>query len=194
MGGSADLVGADLADTARGGILPDRFLPLDGNEFAYSGFGNDTVDDGKGHDALLGGRGRDLLLGGQGNDLLDGDDTLHGGNGNDRMRGSNGKNILFGRQGNDTMEGGAGNDTLAGGWGADVFVLGTGTDQVTDFGLAADRIAVSGLGVSAVSNLALHQMNWGTLLMHDIDGNGSTDRLKLLGIAAIDLDETHFLF
>lgn len=87
------------------------------NDFAYGGFGNDT---------LLGKGGDDFLFGQQGNDVL----AVTGG-----------VNHLYGGSGNDRLIGGNGYDQMRGGTGNDVFVTnGAGQDVVTDFSVKQDMV------------------------------------------------------
>ncbi|NEQ43480.1 MAG: hypothetical protein F6K00_07940 [Leptolyngbya sp. SIOISBB] len=84
------------------------------------------------------------------NDLvnaLGGDDFIDGLSGDDTLRGG---------AGNDTLVGNHGEDVLTGGDGEDTFVLtkGTGVDEITDFEVGIDRIALgSGLSLAVVELL-----------------------------------------
>jgi Ca2+-binding RTX toxin-like protein len=76
-----------------------------------------------------------------------GNDNHHWGlDGNDQLFGRGDNDILEGGDGRDRLEGGSDFDTLIGGRGPDTFVFdaptGTSTDEVVDFGIGRDRIAV----------------------------------------------------
>ncbi|MNK09542.1 Poly(beta-D-mannuronate) C5 epimerase 7 [compost metagenome] len=105
---------------------------------------DDTLNGGSSDDAVSGGSGDDTLNGGAG------DDVLNGGSGDDALNGGAGDDILKGGSGDDRLNGGAGDDILTGGSGDDIFVFG-GDDQITDFKVGADKIDLSGLGVTAAN-------------------------------------------
>ncbi len=100
---------------------------------AFRGVGNasnNTITGGAGADTLISSGGRDRVDGGAGNDNLDAG------------------------IGNDVLIGGFGNDVLRGGDGADVFVYRsgeTGSDTIMDFALGQDRIDVSALGITSLT-------------------------------------------
>jgi Ca2+-binding RTX toxin-like protein len=101
-----------------------------------------VIDAGSGDDKLSGGLGDDLLAGGSG------DDTLDGGSGDDILSGGSGDDRLVGGGGNDVLGGGSGDDVLTGGAGDDDFLFGD-YDRISDFGVGADKIDLTGLGVTA---------------------------------------------
>lgn len=139
---------------------------------------DDTLNGGAGDDTLSGGSGDDTLNGGAG------DDVLNGGSGDDRLNGGAGDDILRGGSGDDILNGGAGDDILSGGSGNDIFVFG-GHDQITDFRVGADKVDLSGLGVTAAnfgSMVALATTTTGasvtvggqTMYLSDLSGGGLT--------------------
>ena len=113
---------------------------LDDGEIVEGGNGKDILvgTDG-GEDQIFGGNGKDQLYG------LDGADEIFGGNGEDELFGGDSIDDLFGGNGDDLLDGGAGPDVLTGGRGADIFLLaaGDGPDEITDFELSNDQIALS---------------------------------------------------
>ncbi|MFM9103668.1 MAG: lectin-like protein, partial [Cyanobium sp.] len=93
-----------------------------------------TIRSGSGNDHLRAGAGNDNLQGGDGND------TLEGGAGYDYLYGGNGDDLIYG---------GISNDWLSGGNGMDRFVYQSpdeGLDQITDFQVDSDYLAVSASG------------------------------------------------
>ncbi|MBC2650556.1 calcium-binding protein [Novosphingobium flavum] len=154
----------------------------DGNDaFTGSRTGPNTIDGGLGNDTLTGGMGSDELIGGEGNDRLSGGAGL------------------------DQLNGGAGRDTLTGGTGADLFIFdvletSANRDQITDFSVADDRIALSaeafaGLLPSDSGKLAPGAFAVGTKattadqrivynqatggLFYDSDGNGAASAIQI---------------
>ncbi|WP_028312012.1 beta strand repeat-containing protein [Derxia gummosa] len=132
---------------------------------------------------LIGGAGDDSISG------LGGYDSLSGAAGNDFISGGDGNDTLEGGEGNDTLAGDAGNDSLTGGTGADSFVLGEGYDTIGDFDINADRIDVSGYGISDYATLQ-------RLLGYDNAGNvtlsfwaaGSQRSTTFTGLWTTDFD------
>ncbi len=121
-------------------------------------------------DDLSGGLANDLIFGGSGDDALSGDegsDKLYGEDGADKLHGGAGADSLTAGAGDDTLMGDGGNDLLLGGDGADLFIFatGSGTDQIKDFTLGTDRLAVEGITANSVT-LTQHGsrvwLEWGT--------------------------------
>ncbi|GFE69595.1 proprotein convertase P-domain-containing protein [Chroococcus sp. FPU101] len=139
------------------------------------------------------------LTGGNSNNRLDattfslGAVTVNGGNGND---------TLIGGRSNDFLYGGMGNDSLTGGSGADRFIYNAkleGINQITDFVVVDDTIAVSaagfGGGLSSSTSISTSQWRVGTAattsshrfiynntngsLFFDSDGNGAIAPIQL---------------
>lgn len=73
-------------------------------------------------------------------------DFITSGAGNDFLAGSSGNDVLIAGSGNDIVIGGSGNDILVGGAGNDIFFLGVGEgqDNILDFQVGSDLIALSG--------------------------------------------------
>lgn len=193
------ILGRGGADTILGRENNDRLVAGGGADTVTGGFGNDTILGGKGSDRLIGGLDEDVYSGAYGeSDILKGGggrDALFGGYGDDRLEGGNHADTLSGGAGDDTLDGGRGADLLingggagmlTGGYGADVFVF-TSSDAwetltITDFGLGADRIDLSGLGAEDFSELDITQNASGTRVSYyswfdvDLDGfSGSLD-------------------
>ena len=121
-------------DNWRGGGGDDVMEMGDGNDTAFSMGGSDTIRGGSGSDFLDGGSGNDFVSGNGDNDELfgqTGDDHLDGGQGEDQLDGGAGSDILEGGQGDDSLGGGSENDTY-------VFNQGDGSDDISEFGNAAD--------------------------------------------------------
>ncbi len=98
---------------------------------------------------------------------------------------------MQGDAGADVLICGFGNDTLIGGDGADRFLFDSasdGTDQVTDFQVGTDTLALTGTAVSGLSLPDILTAN----LSSDGSGNavfnfGSGNILTLVGVSASDL-------
>lgn len=92
--------------------------------------------------------------------------------------------------GDDTFDGDAGNDTLTGGADNDVFVIGasSGADTITDFTLGADKIDLQALGINAIEDLTLTDVE-GNVVIDLGDGN----QITLEGRAAAELDNDDFI-
>ncbi|WP_185020719.1 calcium-binding protein [Histidinibacterium lentulum] len=156
-GGGRDFIrGGAGDDTLEGGGNDDNLAGQAGDDTLNGQQGNDFLNGNGGDDSLMGGGGKDILVGGGGNDTLSGggnDDRLLGGAGSDvlfgdigsdELFGGGGDDILFGGGGRDRLDGGGGDDTLTGGRGADDFVFRKfyGRDEITDFELGVDRLAL----------------------------------------------------
>ncbi|MFD3191801.1 M10 family metallopeptidase C-terminal domain-containing protein [Sedimentitalea sp. HM32M-2] len=89
----------------------------------------------------------------------------------------------------DVLIGNGADNTLTGGDGADVFKFDRswGGDVVTDFEQGADRIDLTGLGIS-YADLTIEDNAGGALLTH------GSDSILLVGTAMADLGQTDFLF
>ena len=151
LSGNDTITGTVNGDTLIGGAGADRVLGGGGNDALFGGGGNDVLKGGAGLNELFGGGGADRLYAGAGG-------SLDGGGGADRLFGGAQSQTLHGRAGDDTINGsagglqylfgGTGRDNLTGGLGADYFVFGnepaqaSNADVVTDFSLAADKIAL----------------------------------------------------
>ncbi len=102
----------------------------------------------------------------------DGNDILKGDNEPNEMNGFGGDDVIIGRLGEDTIDGGDGDDLIAGqasgdiltgGAGMDVFAYSnikdsresTGVDKITDFMQGEDKIDLSALGVTSLSDLTV---------------------------------------
>ncbi|MEM8871606.1 MAG: calcium-binding protein [Pseudomonadota bacterium] len=163
--------------------------------------GNDTLRGGGGDDHLIGGdnvdRARaeaqgnnaDRLGGGNGNDLVE------GGLGNDRVSGGNGDDVLDGGDGKDRLFGGSGNDTMTGGAGEDRFVFrdNEGHDDITDFSVSDDQVALG--GVSNIEDFDDLLDNHIAQVGDDVVINDDAGtQVTLLDTALGDLEADNFLF
>ncbi|MDG5750921.1 calcium-binding protein [Qipengyuania sp. XHP0211] len=197
-------------DTIDGGDGSDEIVGGNGEDTIFGGLGVDTISGAGGNDLLYGGDQGDILSGGGGAD------ELHGGTGSDSLSGDSGADDLFGEGGNDTLAGGFGVDTLTGGTGGDTFVFASlghssssagAADTITDFSKAqGDIIDLSAIdananvggnqgfafvGQSAFSGTAgelRYEYDGGgdTLLLLDVDGDGSSDMtVRLTGEIAL---------
>ncbi|MDA5564405.1 hypothetical protein PJK54_12090 [Cobetia sp. MMG027] len=117
---------------------------LDGNDYLFSGDGDDNLIDQNGLAVdvqLYGYAGADALTGGSGNDLI------RGGDGIDVVNGGDGNDILFGGKGDDTLIGGAGSNIFDGGEGDDTLVTSTLTFEI-DGGAGIDTLSFDNTGES----------------------------------------------
>ena len=138
----------------------------------------------------------DDVEGGQAGDLIVGSaaaNAIFGGGGNDALKGGAGDDVIDGGADADRIEGQAGADTVTGGLGDDTFVfladfsddVAPGMrDEITDFGLGADLIALD----EQFSGLVTVTDDAGGVLLHIGDGAGGTvGEIAVQGAAAQDL-------
>jgi Ca2+-binding RTX toxin-like protein len=176
LGGDDVLYGQDGRDFISGGNGNDSLHGGNGADVLDGGEGLDTVsyfgsaavtvdlrDRGFGGQAegdtyinvenVFGSSFGDVLLGNATDNTLNGwagDDHLFGDFGNDNLQGDAGQDRLEGGAGNDLLDGGLGNDVLVGGTGADTFIFrpSSGADQIVDFQIGTDLIALDVQGRS----------------------------------------------
>ena len=134
-GGSALLVGVEIADLSAGDFLQDGDpIPAVSPPNTITGTtGDDTLSGDVLGDVILGLGGNDILAGNGGDDTIQGgadDDVLAGGPGNDTLDGGSGDDALLGRDGDDVLLGQAGEDLLNGGTGHDLLRGGEGNDYL----------------------------------------------------------------
>lgn len=206
--GANRLWGRDGDDTINGGVGADWLYGDDGDDWLDGGDSPDKLNGGAGNDTLSGGNANDNLNGGVGDDVLFGganSDTLAGAGGADALDGGTGNDSLDGGAGQDTLTGGAGTDTLAGGAGTDLFIfssasdigIGASSDRIMDFTTGADRIDLSGFGVtfsflgSGAFTGAGNELRYFTLggvgyLAGDLNGN-LNNNFELLLINGVNL-------
>ncbi len=170
--GNDQLSGLSGDDEILGGQNNDSIFGGQNDDILRGGSGSDLLRGGKNNDFLRGDNDNDILFGDLGNDELrgnQGNDTLRGGQQNDILLGDNGNDNLFGDRDNDNLSGGNGEDTLTGGIGQDTLTGGTGQDsfsftssnegidQIADFSVVDDTIAVSatGFGGGLVANATI---------------------------------------
>jgi Ca2+-binding RTX toxin-like protein len=126
---------------------------FNGAEYIYN---FENIITGTGSDNITGDAQNNIIHSGSNNDYVvggAGDDTIYGEAGNDN---------LYGQNGNDTLISGTGDDYLEGGDGADIFLYAAvsdsssndGVDYIGDFVQGADKIDVSALGYTDVSNFS----------------------------------------
>jgi Ca2+-binding RTX toxin-like protein len=122
--------------------------------------------------------------------ITEGADNFIGTSSDDNVSLLGGDDTFDGGAGNDTVNGDGGNDTLTGGADNDVFVIGasSGADTITDFTLGADKIDVTALGLNAIEDMTLT----------DVEGNavidlGDGNQITLAGRAAAELDNDDFV-
>ncbi|MGQ0578864.1 MAG: putative Ig domain-containing protein [Betaproteobacteria bacterium] len=135
--------------------------------------GRDFLDGGAGNDILYGEGGDDVALGGEGHDELWGDaaylpEALHG---NDYLVGGAGEDTLNGGAGDDILIGGPGDDAFDGGEGSDVYVFarGDGADLIADSGMVGADVLT--FDEYARSEVAIHRLADGSLVIIGADGN-----------------------
>lgn len=161
-GAGNDLLnGNDGNDTLEGNDGNDNLLGGNGNDILRGGAGDDFINGGGGDDFLEAGAGNDRVSVASGNNLVlgnQGDDDLQGGSGNDTLFGGKGNDTLFGGDGVDDLSGDLGDDVLIGGRGPDTFQIGgggipfnaIGNNQIVDFNVQEDKIALSQSSFSAL--------------------------------------------
>ncbi len=188
--GHDTLKGGSGKDWLTGGRKHDQVSGGDGDDTLFGGSGKDTLEGGQGTDLLEGGSGKDRLWGNSGHDTLDGGsgkDQLYGGRKNDHLSGGSGDDTLNGGSGKDTLSGDSGDDTLEGGSATDTFVFTRkdDNDEIMDFTLGQDRLALDGdlvntndaaqvLETYGTQNEAGLMLDFGkgdTLFLHDIAPN-----------------------
>lgn len=202
---TADLAisGTRLSDVITGGSGNDTLKGRDGADSIAGADGNDRLSGGSGDDFVLGGAGSDFVSGDEGNDLVggsDGDDRVEGGGGTDFVYGDDGADTLNGGDGDDFLDGGAGVDRLTGGAGTDTFTFSApfvdgapatsdrDRDLIVDFEQGIDRINVRSwfggdftfIGGASFSGNGSGELRYAsrgseTLVLGDIDGNGTVD-------------------
>lgn len=145
-----------------------------------------------------------------------GNDSLRGGEASDTLLGLAGNDSLSGGAGDDKLDGGAGMDTLTGGAGADTFVFSARTDSfrnyntgganlgdlITDFDITADKIDVSALGFTGLSDgknntlyLVLNDAGTKTYVKSlNADADGNRFELALDGNYLNTLTSANFVF
>lgn len=132
------------------------------------------------NDELRGEGGNDSLFG------LGGDDLLRGGKGNDRLEGGDGNDQLRGEAGNDVLFGGAGDDRF-------VFSDRGGADTVQDFTHGADHLVISANGILGLADLTIASNLAGDAVV-SFFANGQTTEMTLLGVPALTLTASDFIF
>ncbi len=144
---------------------------------------------GSAHDDVLAGDRRDNSIdGGAGND------TLYGGpgGGDDLLTGGSGDDVLYGGQGNDTLRGSGGDDVLHGGPGADIFIFdpGNGADRIAGFADGADKIDLTGFGLTGFDEVEAAPVAAGVMLDLGAQGGGT---ILLADFDMVNLDAGNFI-
>jgi Ca2+-binding RTX toxin-like protein len=217
-GAGADALDGGLGnDTLRGGGGTDTLLGGAGDDSLDGSTGADTMAGGVGNDTYFVDNAGDVVN----ENLGEGSDTifasvnyaLTAGSEIEFLRANAGAtglsltgnalaNAIVGGVGSDTLDGGAGNDVLGGGAGNDVFkfsAAGFGQDTINDFaaGLVAgsqDLLDITGLGITAATFAASVKIAAGAggTTMVTFTAPGSTDSIRLLGVASASIDQTDF--
>ncbi len=176
--GHDSIAGNQAANALQGGAGQDSLDGRDGPDLLIGGAGADTLRGGAGFDSFVVHDNQDTVLEepGAGLDQLRtetptaivlpiGVEILRlgeagrwgiGNAGNNLLIGSTRADRLEGAGGADVIEGGDSADTLSGGSGADQFVLrrGDGQDCIQDFQSGADKLVLTGFGLSRDAVLA----------------------------------------
>jgi Ca2+-binding RTX toxin-like protein len=171
LSGNDEIYGEEGDDYLDGGHRRDTIEGGDGNDTIIGGHPTDGNDR---EDSLMGGDGNDYIFGGNHHDRLFGDagnDTLDGGDDNDRLESGSGNDYLFGGIRNDTLiadsginhlVGGGHRDQVTGGSDTDIFMyrqisdsLGNDRDTINGFTQGEDKIDLSALGFTNISDLTL---------------------------------------
>ena len=137
------------------------------------------------NDSIEGGARADLLFG------FGGDDALTGESGPDDLFGGDGDDQLSGGDGDDRLVGGPGEDRLEGGAGADLFAFHgerPGVDEIADFDLEADTIALDPALLDGADVITLIQMTPAGARVNLGGGNA----VVLLDVDAAALEARHF--
>ena len=169
--GSNDIRGIDGDDVIKGYAGNDKLFGLDGNDTLIGGAGADYLSGGSGSDTasyfgatagvVASLTNSSINTGDAAGDTYNSIMSLIGSDFNDVLNGSNGGNRIDGGTGYDTIKGYGGNDTLTGGAGKDNFVFNTALDDstnvdvITDFNVAADRVQLDNVVVTALTTGAL---------------------------------------
>ncbi|WP_193789042.1 PKD domain-containing protein [Zavarzinella formosa] len=169
-----------------------------GNDYIWSGGGNDTIIDllgnnqirtGLGDDIVTVGNGANRILTEQGNDVViagDGKNVIYLGDGNDRLTAGNGGNTVYAGTGNDSVVTGSGRDAISGDTGNDVIRSGGGNDVV--HGGTGNDLLVGGDG-----NDSLYGDDGQDVLIGGIGADlligGSQDDLLIAGSTIFDNDQ-----
>ena len=160
------------------------------------GSGNDTIsnfDNVNGSDyidTITGNANANTLQGGNGND------TLNGGSGNDTLVGGAGIDTLNGENGDDLLKGGADGDKFFGGTGTDTVSYADGSAVTVDLRSTVSLVSTLGTGdadgdtfdsIEKIIGSASHDtfilnVGSGSTLPIDINGNGGSDTIKLIGL------------
>jgi hypothetical protein len=176
----------------------DFLLGSPGDDLIVGRAGNDLIVGRDGDDAILGGDDNDIIFGGDGNDVIAGgedNDALNGGNDDDILYGDDGRDVLDGGSGNDLLIAGddKDGDVLTGGSGSDVFLFfgDNGKDTITDFTNGVDKIDLSDYFVFGIDDLDIQKDDADTVIS---DYNGLGDNITLENFAALNLDNSDFIF
>jgi hypothetical protein len=187
-GDGDDLLVGDVYFTGSGATVTVNVEGTEGNTVAAF---RDTLTGGDGADTLYG----DFFDGtGAFEPVLDVDGDFDGRDGlfADSLDGGNGDDLIVGGLGSDTLTGGAGADTF-GFSAADTVFGGGGDDTITDFQVSgADVIALTGYGVTDVSELTCTQVGVGGADAEISGFGGGT--ITLLDFDCTELDNADFVF
>ena len=218
-GEASTLDGDGTDNNLKGTVEDDNISAFAGNDTIDGGAGADTMNGGEGDDYYFVDNAGDVVVeaAGEGYDRVsttitytladnvematargtsdldltgnDGNNWLNGNAGNNVLTGLGGNDRLQGLDGNDTLNGGEGNDNLYGNAGVDTFVFedGDGTDVIRDFE-DGETIDVSGTSAGSFDDLEIRDVSSGAYVDY------GTGVIIVAGVAADDLDATHFEF
>lgn len=180
-------LGDTIVETATGGVDRVSLSLASGGTFTLGTYVETLVVAGAGVEAhgnaqdnriVNSATGGSSIWGEGGNDTLEGGavaEALHGGIGNDRITGGAGSDRIWGEAGNDLF----------------VFATGSGADEVVDFTRGADRIDLTGYGISSLAQVQAMLSQSGANAVIDL---GSGNSITLDNIVGSQLAASDFVF
>lgn len=110
------------------------------------------------------------------------------------LEGSSGNDFIEGTANDDTIEGGDGLDFLTGGAGNDVFAPSLGRKIVTDFTQGEDRVDLSEVGISSITQALGFFSTQGTDAVFTFHYAGQNNLIRLQNTNVADLTASDFIF
>lgn len=194
--GNDTIVGTGNFDTIHAGSGDDVMSTSRTGVHYYGGDGNDNISSTGSNEYFRGGAGNDTLVTTQTNNSSH--DTMYGGSGDDSLSSKGGNDYLHGGTGSDTLNGEADKDTLTGGLGSDVFIFSNLThsttanpDLITDFENGTDRIQLTGLGFTALTDFETLSYNGTITTLADTQ---TSFAITFTGDVTAQLDNTDFIW